>query len=116
MKNYNAKKLALLLAHAYHGSGIDCDWHISENKSNIIMSNSIHCMDENGYYEGYMDFSVRIDKKTAQVKRIMFHTNSFYRRKYVWLWKEPLEQYFFIFTDIDLKTYTRPYYLKWDIQ
>jgi len=116
MKHYNAKKLALLLVHAYHGSGIDCDWYINENKSNIILSNSIHCMDDNGYYEGYMDFSVRIDKLTAKVKRIMFHTNSFYRRNYVWRWKDYLEQLFYDPEFRCLYTYTRPYYLKWDIK
>ena len=113
VQNYNAKKLALLLCSNVHGSGIDCDWYITENKTQIILSNSIHCMDENGYYEGYMDFSVRISKKKAEVTRIMFHTNSFYRRKYAWIWKEYLEQLFYdaVFSPY----YQRDYYVKWDI-
>ena len=114
MKNYNAKKLALMLAYNNHGSGIDCDWVIEENKRYVIMYNSIHCMDDNGMYEGFMDFSVRIDKKTAQVKRIMFHTNAFYRRNYVWRYSDWLEQLFF--DPYFPFPYKRDYSIKWRIQ
>lgn len=114
MKDYNAKKLALLLAYANHGSGIDCDWHISESKRNIIMSNSIHCMDDNGYYEGFMDFSILINKKDVNDIKVKFNTNSFYRRKYADGWREYLN-FMTQLTDIQ-KWYKRPYYLRWDIK
>lgn len=43
-----------------HGSGIDCDWVIDVTKQSIRMSNSYHCMDDNGFYCGYADFTVII--------------------------------------------------------
>ena len=114
MKNYNSKKLALNLINSIHGSGIDCDYKVDENKSNILIHNSYHCMDEYGYYEGYCDFTVKIDKKTAKVKNIVFHTNSFYYRKYVYMLRDYLEQLFF---DPMFSKYTdRPYYLRsWNL-
>ena len=60
-----------------HGSGIDCDWRVmgtgfenyysqgkigKDNSKYVYFNNSYHCMDENGYYDGYQDFSVRMDK------------------------------------------------------
>ena len=42
-----------------HGSGIDCVWQIKLiDKSKVTCSNSYHCMDENGMYDGYCDFKL----------------------------------------------------------
>ena len=110
MKNYNAKKLSLNLVNSIHGSGIDCEWYVSENKKYILLTNSYHCMDENGYYEGYCDFTVKIDKKKAKVHNITFQTNSFYYRKYVPVIRDYLEQLFF---DPYILPYKEtPYYLR----
>jgi hypothetical protein len=46
-----------------HGSGIDASWNYNAtNGSYVYFSNSFHCMDENGFYCGWQDFSVRLDK------------------------------------------------------
>jgi len=115
MKNYNSKKLALNLINSIHGSGIDCDYAVSENRHNLLLHNSYHCMDEYGGYDGFCDFTVKIDKKTAKVKNIVFHTTGYYYRKYVWMLKDYLEQLFFdpIFHEYE----TAPYYLnKWNVK
>lgn len=69
-----------------HGSGIDCDWKITfHNRSKRIhMSNSYHCMDENGMYDGWSDFTVIIDWEDEEYYRIMFHGRESQRlaRKY----------------------------------
>lgn len=59
-----------------HGSGIDCDWQVrycqnvkfycsggklGKPGQYIYITNSFHCMDENGMYDGYQDFSIRLD-------------------------------------------------------
>ena len=46
-----------------HGSGIDNGCHVNLDKSNenkIIIDSGYHCMDENGYYDGWIDFSVTV--------------------------------------------------------
>lgn len=46
-----------------HGSGIDCDWsgHCPSNGKYVYFRNSYHVMNENGFYAGYQDFTVRLD-------------------------------------------------------
>lgn len=39
-----------------HGSGIDCKWNIDKNGDKITARNSWHCMNNNGYYCGYVEF------------------------------------------------------------
>lgn len=43
-----------------HGSGIDCKWRVEPFGNGVECHNSWHFMDENGYYCGYGDFSVKI--------------------------------------------------------
>ena len=64
-----------------HGSGIDCKWEIEENSKSFLAKNSYHLMDENGFYCGYIDFSLRIPKDNPYDFKLMFHTNSTGRRK-----------------------------------
>ena len=110
MKNYNSKKLALMLVSSIHGSGIDRDYSITESRRNIIVSNEVHCMDEFGGYDGYLPFKVLIDKKSAKVMNIKFGgADNYHRRKYVWNYSDYLSQLFF---DTDFCQYQRPYYLK----
>jgi hypothetical protein len=46
-----------------HGSGIDCDWQIDNMGKYFKCINSYHCMNENGMYDGYADFTLIIFKK-----------------------------------------------------
>lgn len=43
-----------------HGSGIDCKWIIDYTKKGVNLQNSYHVMNENGYYTGYIDFTVKL--------------------------------------------------------
>ena len=44
-----------------HGSGIDAAWRIERKKNgSIVASSSYHGMNENGFYDGWQDFSVTI--------------------------------------------------------
>lgn len=45
-----------------HGSGIDSDWNARETKQYVYFENGFHCMDEWGSYNGWQDFSVRVDR------------------------------------------------------
>jgi len=46
-----------------HGSGIDGDWAIDIlGNGNLIISSSYHAMDDDGFYDGWADFSVRVYK------------------------------------------------------
>jgi len=57
------EELKKLLDFLPHGSGIDEDWTISIDRSNserIVLSNSFHVMNEVGFYDGWIDFTVTI--------------------------------------------------------
>lgn len=64
-----------------HGSGIDCDWEFSEQKDGkIVCKNSWHLMNEDGYYIGYIDFSIRFHRTKPLNFILQFHTNKFGHR------------------------------------
>ena len=52
----------LLMEKLPHGSGIDCDWviHLDNASYFIVCTNSYHVMNENGMYNGFIDFRVVI--------------------------------------------------------
>ena len=44
-----------------HGSGIDASWNVSRyDNGNVLAECSYHGMDQNGYYDGWQDFNVRL--------------------------------------------------------
>lgn len=46
-----------------HGSGFDCGYTVDMDKSSadkIVIESSFHCMDGNGYYCGWNDFTVTV--------------------------------------------------------
>ena len=54
------------------GSGIDCEWEIIEHKNgNITAKNSFHAMDQYGYYDGYMDFSIKIFRHKEDIVKYL---------------------------------------------
>lgn len=60
-----------------HGSGIDCDWSFDyQQNSKILASNAYHCMNENGFYCGYADFTVKIDLTKLLHFTLHFNGNS----------------------------------------
>lgn len=110
--SYNATKKALLLAYNIHGSGIDCNYELSQNNSSVILCNSYHCMDDNGFYDGYLDFIVRINKKTLNISINFLQPNKNLYKKYgqsvkEYLYSLFLEPYYYN----NIKNYKRPYYL-----
>ena len=50
------------------GSGIDCDWNIIiHDNGNVTAKNEFHAMNEAGFYDGYMPFTVKIFRHTKDV-------------------------------------------------
>lgn len=55
------------------GSGFDAKWEYKILKNwKIKFSSSYHQMDEHGYYDGWVDFSVTVDLKD-DTYRLVFH-------------------------------------------
>jgi hypothetical protein len=83
-----------------HGSGIDSDWRFYETRSYYCLTNSYHAMDDNGMYDGWMDFTVKIrkdilndaDKLSADFVLQFNGLSSYHRRKYEWSVRDYLEQ------------------------
>ena len=58
--NFNQDGLLDIVDALPHGSGIDCDWNGYVTKHYVSFTNAFHCMDENGMYDGYADFTVKL--------------------------------------------------------
>lgn len=65
-----------------HGSGVDSDWHIEDKGSYYRADCSYHCMDEMGYYDGWVDFYLTIPKKKPTDFKIHFSGDQYRVRKY----------------------------------
>ncbi len=51
-----------------HGSGLNSQWDLDfvrSNDSRLIFYTSYHCMDENGMYDGWVDFTLKITPSLA---------------------------------------------------
>ena len=63
-----------------HGSGIDSNWSIHKPKNGryVYFGNSYHCMDDNGFYCGYQDFSVILPAVIVDhiIKVSRYHTKT----------------------------------------
>jgi len=55
-----------------HGSGIDLDWYIEETRKSFRCYNGYHCMDENGFYEGWADFVLIVPKANPLEFKLQF--------------------------------------------
>lgn len=86
-----------------HGSGIDCKWEYSEQKDGkIVCNNSFHYMNDNGYYMGYLDFSIRFFRNNPTDFILQFHTN---RNGYREVNNHGLREYFYDIFDWALKDF-----------
>lgn len=55
------KTIDELIKQLPHGSGIDSSWIIALTRSDVLFfSNSFHAMNEQGGYEGWIDFTVKV--------------------------------------------------------
>ncbi len=66
-----------------HGSGIDADWRIEETKSSIRAYNSYHAMDEMGYYDRWIDFTVIFPKGEPMSNFKLQFGDSYGAKKYM---------------------------------
>ncbi len=51
-----------------HGSGLDGTWKIDLEKSNdskLILYMQYHCMNQDGYYDGWVDFTLKVTPSLA---------------------------------------------------
>ena len=90
MTNHNQNSLDLnrdliehvLLAILPHGSGIDCNWNFDWfDNGKVRASNSFHCMNDAGMYDGYADFSLVIPVvQPMSAFRLAFHGATAHRK------------------------------------
>jgi hypothetical protein len=68
------------------GSGIDSYWYMSDMKNGKVkVSNSYHCMNDGGYYDGYADFTIIVDRRSPLDFKLQFNgdTAQYKNRKYL---------------------------------
>ena len=63
-----AKILSLVNRTIPHGSGIDAKWDFEFKGDTLICRNSYHNMDENGYYDGWTDFVLKVNLSDFSLK------------------------------------------------
>lgn len=77
-----------------HGSGINCDWQMDENRKYFLFKNSFHTMNENGMYDDYCDFTLKVSKENTRDFELTFQgTKSHYLNRKYFL-REYLEETF----------------------
>ena len=59
-----------------HGSGIDYDWELEERGKYIYAKNAYHYMNEDGFYDGILPFTIRFPKNKMSNFELHFHVNS----------------------------------------
>ena len=59
-----------------HGSGIDYDWELEERGEYIYAKNAYHYMNEYGFYDGILPFTIRFRKDNLKIFSLHFHVNS----------------------------------------
>lgn len=93
-----------ILANLPHGSGIDGTWlsyidfkRIRRYKftmNKLVCTNSIHCLNENGYYDGWIDFSIIIP-----ITGNCLHTDKLELVAHGWRTNSRIKKYWSIYTD-----------------
>jgi len=68
--------------HLPHGSGINGDWNITDKGSYVMASCSYEAMNENGFYDGWQDFTVTIPKDNPTDFKLQFNGNQYLAQKY----------------------------------
>jgi hypothetical protein len=67
-----------------HGSGFDGEWSVQKMKNGKYRAEiGYHCMDENGYYDGWLTVNAYYDSIGA-LERITFTASKYHRRRYLW--------------------------------
>jgi len=77
-----------------NGAGIDCQWLITDMGKYFKCLNSFHCMNDNGYYCGYAEFTLIIPKKNPMNFNIHFNGDFSQRLNYKYNLREYLEDIF----------------------
>jgi hypothetical protein len=85
MLKYTSEFINAIIDKLPHGSGIDGDWHIEAKQRTIVASNFYHCMNENGFYDGYADFTLYIPLKNPIDFKLHFRGEDaqYLNRKYM---------------------------------
>ena len=70
-----AEKMEEFIKELPHGSGIDYDWEWSESRKYWKFANAWHYLNEHGYYDGVLPFTLLIPKDDVMNYKIVFHVN-----------------------------------------
>ena len=60
------------------GSGFDSEWHISEKDGIFTCKSEFHCLNESGFYDGFLPFIVVIDAMRPLDFRLFFTEDTDY--------------------------------------
>lgn len=75
------ERLAAFFNRHLHGSGFDADWRSDARKcGTVVLYGGFHTMNEVGYYDGWVEFSVHIDPDDPEEFRLTFRDRDSRRR------------------------------------
>ena len=58
-----------------HGSGIDYNWELEERGKYIYAENAFHYMNEEGFYDGVLPFTIKFYRDGVTKFDLHFHVN-----------------------------------------
>ncbi len=92
---FSAVKRALLVVNNVHGGGFDGDWTLEirqlKSKTYVVLHGSYHMMNQDGYYDGWADFEVRIPTKHTDGWRICWGVNAPWYKIYKYMLTDCIE-------------------------
>ncbi len=79
----NSKQLSEHLENILHGSGYDGSWQVMEtSKGNLKAAIDYHCMNESGFYDGWITLLYTVEKDLSDFKLTFPGVDSTARRNY----------------------------------
>lgn len=89
------------------GSGIDCSYDYEIKKNSLVINNSWHCMNNDGFYDGYIDYKLIIPFNDPRNFKIQFTDYNNHRqeiKKYGYSVRDYLNDTYcrFIYDNLDM--------------
>lgn len=96
---FGAVKRALLVVNNHHGGGIDANWTLDLRQTKgklirVVLCNSYHCMNQDGFYDGWIDFEIIIPAENVDKWKVSFGTTADWYKINKYMLKEFLEDVF----------------------
>jgi hypothetical protein len=82
LPNIKEAELKDLLTKYLHGSGFDGQWYVEEQKNSYLCTINFHCMNQDGYYDGWISLNYYVSKNLVSY-RLTCTASNYHRYHYI---------------------------------